>query len=552
MLILLFLLPFVQKHYGQCPPPTASVVFQANSLSSTVQMGDRAFSTFGDFLGLEIPDLGAGLIYNAEFWFAGQSPDLQLKLAGGFGDFYPGPLNETTADVEPGTCMDYDQFWVLTLQQSLTHIAYHDALASGTAEIEFPDGYAMPDVFQTYPAHGSDNQSLYLAPFYDYDQDGTYNPEFGDCPLFDSMIDEDAFCQSCNALGGDVSLFWIENDMGNVHVNTGGAPIGIEVHNNIYAFIDQDEILDQTFFFKKKVINRGSQTLQNTYAGFHFDSDLGNPNDDYVGCDIGRNLAYSINGDGFDEASMSSDGFGEDIPGLGILILNGAENDIGEDSGLSGFMTYNNSSISGATSTPSLPSDYYNYMKSIWKDGTPLTCGGTGYQDGEIQTNHMFSGSSSEECEEWSESLEGIFPGDRRMLLNSEIQTFEPGDEQCFQVALFYVMDENDNDFIIDDLEMGADVIQDYFDNCFEDFTTDINDDDRDYEVEYTWNQPQSVLTVFENLEIQIINSIGQTVHSQRVISGDDIHMDHFSKGVYLLRFENDSGQTHIEKIFVE
>ena len=36
------------------------------------------------------------------------------------------------------------------------------------------------------------------------------------------------------------------------------------------------------------LINQGSQTLTNTYFGQWVDTDLGDPRDDYVGCDVQR------------------------------------------------------------------------------------------------------------------------------------------------------------------------------------------------------------------------------------------------------------------------
>ena len=50
-------------------------------------------------------------------------------------------------------------------------------------------------------------------------------------------------------------------------------------------------------FYNYELINRGTQTLFNTYFGFFTDGALGDPYDDYVGCDVTRGLGYYYNGD---------------------------------------------------------------------------------------------------------------------------------------------------------------------------------------------------------------------------------------------------------------
>lgn len=90
------------------------------------------------------------------------------------------------------------------------------------------------------------------------------------------------------------------NDKGNIHTETGGDPIGMEIRAQAFAFASNDEINNMTFY-NYELINRGTQTLYNTYFGFFTDGALGNPYDDYVGCDVNRGLGYYYNGDNYDE-----------------------------------------------------------------------------------------------------------------------------------------------------------------------------------------------------------------------------------------------------------
>jgi hypothetical protein len=82
---------------------------------------------------------------------------------------------------------------------------------------------------------------------------------------------------------------------GNIHTESGGNPIGMEIRGQAFAFSTNDEINDMTFY-NYELINRGSFTLQNTYFAQWVDADLGFANDDYVGCDVRRGLGYCYNG----------------------------------------------------------------------------------------------------------------------------------------------------------------------------------------------------------------------------------------------------------------
>ena len=143
-------------------------------------------------------EAGVSVVYGGALWLAGISPDQQLKLAAARyrnngNDFWPGPLtNEGAAEIDEATCAAYDQFSICERQDAMRHRQYFDCAADPTCDvaIEFPDGYAIPTYFFDYPAHGNValNQDYYLAPFYDYDGDGNYDP----CLLYTSPSPRDA------------------------------------------------------------------------------------------------------------------------------------------------------------------------------------------------------------------------------------------------------------------------------------------------------------------------------------------------------------------------
>src|SRR5690606_4142280 len=77
--------------------------------------------------------------------------------------------------------------------------------------------------------------------------------------------------------------------------------------------------------------------------------------------------------------------------------------------------------------------DVYNYLRGVWRDGTPMTEGGAGY-GGSQPTNFMFPGDPVNR-EYWSEeNTDGKgsrnTPADRRFLMSSGPFTMNPGDVQ--------------------------------------------------------------------------------------------------------------------------
>ena len=125
----------------------------------------------------------------------------------------------------------------------------------------------------------------------------------------------------CNdILLGDQTIWWVFNDVGNAHTQSGGIPIGLEVHAMAYAYASFDEAINNTTFYQYKIINRSSSTLDNTYFGFYTDVNIGNFLDDFMGCDVGLSLGYAYNGDADDEGPA---GYGLNPPAVGNIILEG-------------------------------------------------------------------------------------------------------------------------------------------------------------------------------------------------------------------------------------
>ncbi|MBL0051633.1 MAG: hypothetical protein IPP29_09085 [Bacteroidetes bacterium] len=318
-------------------------------------------------------------------------------------------------------CNYYDRLWKVSRQDVLNFIGDpanpKPNMANATSDIK------------DWPGNGNIlfNEDLFLAPFYDANSDLTYNPKDGDYPYY--YFESSYPGNVCNDyLFGDQSVWWVMNDVGNVHTLTQAQPIGLEIQAQAFAFETDDEINNMTFY-KYKIINRSSNNLNQTYFSVWVDPDLGYATDDYVGCDKTR-FRFCYNGDDNDDGIS---GYGASPPALGVDFFQGPLADLndgidndkdgtidepGEQIIMSKFLYYNNNN-NGINGEPSSPNEYYNYMRGIWLDGSALTCDGKAGTDPNFpQTDYMFPGSSNTfntGCgTNWTEATAGNTPEDRR------------------------------------------------------------------------------------------------------------------------------------------
>lgn len=269
-------------------------------------------------------------IYAGALWIGGVDPQNQLKVAavqfrqGGANDFWPGPLtSDGAADVTPKTCEVFDQFFAISLPIVKEFVAWFQDPSSNP-------GYQIHPFILNYPGKGNTvtkkQQSYYvaeeLAPFFDNDGDGFYDPTQGDYPKYDLIGDIDCRTTRDPRLFGDTTLWFVFNDKGNTHSESQGAPIGMEIRGQAFAFATSDEINDMTFY-NYTLINKSSFTFTNTYFGQWVDADLGGSTDDYVGCDASRGLGYAYNGDNFDQDALGATGYGATPPYIGIDFFEG-------------------------------------------------------------------------------------------------------------------------------------------------------------------------------------------------------------------------------------
>ena len=461
--------------YAQCLP-SAQTVLHVNNVSAPIDNdGSIGFSQLSPMSGYTIEtesgSVSAGMAQ--ALWVGGEvlgQPYVAAMRHGTVGnDYFPGPLSTNNASTNPQVCAEYNKIWSIDKWRVQEFIA----------RLGQP-GYVVPDEILDWPAHGDVNESLpyYLAPFYDADFDGAYMPEFGDYPYFD--LDPEPFTGVVRRLRGDRSLFWVINDVGTGHTETGGPSIGLEVRCIAYAF-DRCGPLGDVTFYVYQIINRGNHTLENAYIGLWADMDIENLNDDYVRCDVGRSLGYTYNANANDQYTA----VGLDLLSGPYQDPDGQDNDSdgitdNETFGMTRFLVQNN--INGGyhpdQNDPNDDDEYYENLKGHWLNGSPVCYGATGHGSGgcdvSTQAAFMFPGSSDptgigtggQLQLPWTEESANTTPYDRRFLISSGPFTLLPGSVNDIHFAVLAAHDPTGQDVFSKIAEVD-DFVQAAFDSGF-------------------------------------------------------------------------------------
>ncbi len=511
-----------QQHKGaNCPPPTHTTFMELNNVRAMVhtagnlwQIPNQNYSMY------EVPkNSGINALFTAALWLGGTDVNNQLKLAAlryrNGQDYWTGPLSKVFAETTSDNCSKYDKHFISSQDEIREFNTWYEAgiydMQNGTTmQADLFPNYSIPKIVKEWPAHGdvSQGQDYYLAPFYDYNNDGTYNWQDGDYPWYDIKKTKDCSTDRKISLYGDLNYWWVMNDKGNIHTETGADPIGMEIRAQAFAFASNDEINNMTFY-NYELINRGTQTLYNTYFGFFTDGALGDPYDDYVGCDVNRGLGYYYNGDNYDGDNSGFIGYGNSPPAVGVDFFEGpyqdndgidnafgiwdseALNGIGygdgvvdnERFGMRRFLYYSNTT-NGANPNQTDPvnaGDYYNYLRGFWKDGTKFVYGGSGHisdpeADPNMPCDFMFPGNtdplgwgtSGNPQPNWTEQTANNTPNDRRFVQSAGPFILKPGAVNNITVGVVWARSGAGDPFAsVETLRRADDKAQALFENCF-------------------------------------------------------------------------------------
>jgi hypothetical protein len=331
-----------------CLPSTATIVMEYNNVRAMIYTGgDMWYENISGNAMYEIPKgSGKSSLYAGGIWIGGIDETGQLRLAArtyrsSGHDYWPGPLTADSiekATIHPAICNEYDKHYVITRKEVENFVNWFNASDDEKSSI-YAD-YTVPQSITNWPGSGPgvggneeySSYSDFLAPFKDVDGDNEYHPENGDYPNY--VLDKNAPCKfepkrwdtllttESQRLFGDQTIWWVYNDMGNIHTqSTGAEAIGMEIKAQGFAYSTNDELNNMTFY-NYQVINRSSWTLNSTYFGIWTDADLGSASDDFVGCDVSRGLGYLYNADNKD-GSGTGNSYGENPPAVGIDFFEG-------------------------------------------------------------------------------------------------------------------------------------------------------------------------------------------------------------------------------------
>jgi hypothetical protein len=524
-----------------CEPSKTSTELGINNVRALIQTGGDMWWDLQGKAKYEVPaDGGVSALYAGAIWVGGKDANGQLKMTAmkfrqrGI-DTWPGPLvvsGPEQATVTQDICREYDKHFVITkvmVKEFREWWAWsQDPERDLTSDIA---NYTIPDIIMNWPAHGPAGGYDYnLAPFWDVDADGYYNPLQGDFPYYEFAsegITDDATCLRPKTrkpkLFGDYTLWWVYNDKGNIHTETGGTAIGMEFRAQAFAFTTNDELNDMTFY-NYNIINRSTYSLFETYFGVWTDADLGYAKDDFTGCDVERGLGYMYNGDPMDETAEGISGYGSLPPAVGIdffegpyqdndgidnstsydtvngvKVLNCAKGDIlngninglnfqdgtidNERWGMRRFLYFNNSGTGANANTldPVSAIQHYNYLTGLWLDNTQLTYGGTGHYSGggsDVPTDFMFPGNpTTDKCgwgqggvvqPAWSEETSGNAPRDVRFVQSAGPFTLLPGAVNDITIGAVYARATSGTPWqSVEAVRRADDKAQLLFENCF-------------------------------------------------------------------------------------
>ena len=503
-----------------CTPPTTSTFMELNNVRALMHTAGNLWQVPGQNLSqYEVPkNSGIMALFTSALWLGGTDVNNQLKLAAlryrSGQDYWTGPLTEGAAETDYDNCAKYDRHYITSQDEIREFDAWFTAgifdQENGTStQSENYPGYVIPEIIKDWPAHGDESigQDYYLAPFFDRDEDGTYSWEDGDYPWHDIHKTKECGVDRRVSLYGDLNYWWVMNDKGNIHTETGADPIGMEIRGQAFSFASNDEINNMTFY-NYELINRGTQTLYDTYFGYFTDGALGDPNDDYVGCDVDRGLAYYYNGDNYDGDNAGYLGYGDNPPAVGVDFFEGPYQDndgiandygIGPGEALNGigygdsivdnerfgmrrFLYYSNLGQGNISQTdPINAADYYNYLRGFWKDGTPFYYGGTGHisdadADQNVPCEFMFPGdtdplgwgTNGQPQLPWTEESAGNAPYDRRFVQSAGPFILKPGAVNNITVGVVWARSPAGDPFAsVEVLRRADDKAQKLFENCF-------------------------------------------------------------------------------------
>ena len=421
---------------GDCQGGSSKFDIQINNVRARLLTGGDLWWDLSSSPKYEVPK-GDGThplcsIFAGAIWISGLDAGGNLKCAAqryrDYGnDYWPGPLDDN-GNVDQATCSQYDRFFNCYGADIATAQTAFQLKGTSTTTSDIPnDVLAWPAVGNQYLATDAGllgttyNITSNLAPFFDNDGDGIYNPTKGDYPVIPCRV-------GTATAYADQMTFYVFNDAGNIHSQTNGEAMGVQVNALAFAFSTSDDLNNMTFY-NYQITNKSSNNVYKTYISQWVDPDLGCFSNDYVGCDVSRSLGICYNGAANDPDCAPENGYGNQLPIVGVEFFEGPISDSGQELGLTSFCYFTGQgAASPAQSDPITAAQYRNFQTGFWGDGSPFEYGKSGYNSGGAPTKFCFpSDPTDRSATAWSECAANNQPGDRRFVESSGPFTLKKG-----------------------------------------------------------------------------------------------------------------------------
>ncbi len=276
------------------------------------------------------------------------------------------------------------------------------------------------------------------ADFQDMDpNDGPYNPNIDKPDIL-----------------GDRMIWCVINDGTDVAKRTprlNTDPIGLEIHLSIFAFARADELGD-VIFLRYRLINPTANDVDDLIFSVWEDPDLGNADDDLIGCDTTLSLGYVYNDDPDD------DSYGSNPPAHGVDFFQGpVVTSVGDTAYLyrgpffgidtlhdmrnlpmTSFMWYiNGHNLIPDPNTAEMARNYQT--GGVDAQGVPLVTNNWGIgSDNNTDPRFVFAGDPGNDEDEVDRDADGWrdnTPSDKRMLINCGPFQLGAGDTQDIVAA---------------------------------------------------------------------------------------------------------------------
>jgi Secretion system C-terminal sorting domain len=408
-----------------CTPPASIGVIQPNQIKAFYGTGslfsngpDGGLQPFVD------QSTSPSTIYTVGLNIGAVDPGGNLYMANrnyytnGASSYYSGPFDyDGSGQLIETNCSAWDRQFQVSGSDIAQFLMDLPTLTIQTAIQNYPSIMGWPGrgnpYFSTIYSYTLPNSNIGLAPFFDSNNDGNYNPMQGDYPEVQ--------------LAGNQRFVPTEFGWSVFRTSGGITPNRnpyIEIHQTIWGFdCPNDPVLQRTIFTSQKFIHRGFENYDSTTIGYFIDYDIGCYVDDYMGTMPTKNAVIGYNADPTDGES----GFNCQIPTF-EEIAPPVQSAVFLNQTLDKSIYVNNSSIGNvpaATIDPFIDTDIMAILNGYWLDNSPLTYGGNGY-GGPEPTDYVFPSDPSDP-NGWSECTANLSFGDRRLYATHKFGLWQPG-----------------------------------------------------------------------------------------------------------------------------